>query len=102
MKIIEVANADGEVTVIRGPGRDGCNMPKVHGDARQYAERQLFTQLDASAPLHDPGAWLARKKAAYGSVLDMLEQRDLRELDLGCISDHWRDGLSLAWGRRDE
>jgi hypothetical protein len=109
MKVIEVPEThvgdttDDEVTVVRGPGREGRNLTKVHGDARQYAERQLFGMLEAGAggnPLLDAGTWLSRKKAAYGQVLDMLEERELRELDLGCIGDQWRAGLSIAWGRR--
>lgn len=96
MKIVE---PDDEVTVVSGPGCGGRNLPRVHSYARRHAERQLFAQLEASAPLRDPGTWLAAKKAACGAVLDLLEQRHLREFDLGCISDHWRAGLSLAWGR---
>jgi len=97
-------DAPPEVTVIRGPGRDGRNLDKVNEAARSYAEHQLFGMLDASAGRDDrvdAGLWLARKKAAYRTVLDMLERRDLREHDIGCIGDEWRAGLSIAWGRRN-
>jgi hypothetical protein len=101
MKLIKPPGPDDEVTSVRGSGPGGRNLPQVHAVARRHAEQHLFAQLEASAPLRDAGAWLAAKKIACGAVLDMLEHRELREFDLGCISDHWRAGLSIAWGRRE-